>query len=99
MQIWAGRGRLPRLPPPGERFSMSYADRKQRQIGRLRRLLDAAIETKNISGGIQISKLIIALEGWSSFPKDEPQEAAQQAADLSSLLEHLKDTDTGKTNG
>ena len=70
---------------------MAEQDRKTRFAGRLKRLLDVAVEQKNVSGGASIARLVCQLEGWLPTPsKDEPAETIP-AADMQALLTHIED--------
>jgi hypothetical protein len=85
------------VPRPDEGKTLADIDRRRRFAGRLKKLIDVAIEQKNVSGGASLARQVMILEGWiSPNSKDDLQQEPGQPTDVSSLLAHLQDQSDGK---
>lgn len=69
---------------------MADIDRRVRFAGKCKQLLDVAIETRNVSAGVALARLIMRLNGWLDKSEELP-ETPQPAPDMTALLEHVKE--------
>lgn len=65
---------------------MADQDRRRRFAARLKRLLDVAVEQKNVSGGVSLARLVMDLEGWRITPSKEDPPQPTPTPDMSNLL-------------
>jgi hypothetical protein len=76
---------------------MAERHQKIRHAARVRKLLDVAIEMKNVQAGIALSRQIMQLYGWLPTPtkaEDEPEAPAPAATDMSHLLASINGSTT-----